>query len=74
MKIKVFRAYKGNRAKKEIKEGAYNEGDPRIYGLARYLIDNGNAIEIAKDTEEKPARKPRSDKGKARTRTREVGK
>jgi hypothetical protein len=66
MTIKVWREYDGNRAKKPIKTGIYKEGDPRIYGLARYLIDNGNAIEHTED--EKPPRKPRSDKGKVRTR------
>ena len=43
MKIEVWKSYSGNRAKKPINEGIYNDDDPRIQGLAVFLIDNGNA-------------------------------
>lgn len=43
MKIQVWKRYDENRADKPIKEGIYEQGDPRLYGLWRYLIDNGNA-------------------------------
>jgi hypothetical protein len=70
MTIKVWREYVGNRAKKPIKVGIYKDGDPRIYGLARYLVANGNAVvveEVEEPTEPK-SRKTRSDKGIARKR------
>ena len=64
MRIEVWKAYTGNRAKKPIELGIYNEGDKRLYGLARYLIDNGNAVEIEAEEEEEP--KPtRTRKAKA---------
>jgi hypothetical protein len=70
MTIKVWKAYSGNRAKKPIKVGMYKDDDPRIYGLASYLIDNGNAVEVgeAQEPDEPKPRKTRSDKGKVRTR------
>ncbi|HEB26684.1 hypothetical protein LCGC14_1923560 [marine sediment metagenome] len=45
MKIQVWKRYDENRAKKPIEEGVYNDGDRKLQGLARYLIDNGNARE-----------------------------
>lgn len=44
--IKVWKEYTGNRAKKPIVEGIYDQGDRKLYGLAHYLIDNGNAREV----------------------------
>jgi hypothetical protein len=75
MKIEVWKAYDGKRAKRPIKEGIYKDTDGRLFGLARYLIDNGNAREIIEPEQpKKQQRKPRSDKGKSKPRTREVGK
>ena len=45
MKIQVWKRYTENRAKEPIEEGIYEQSDPKLFGLARYLIDNGNAVE-----------------------------
>ena len=62
MRIQVWKAYTGNRSKKPIAEGVYNASDKRLCGLARYLIDNGNAVEVVKDEQPEPkqARKAKS--------------
>ncbi len=46
MQIEVWKAYTGNRCNHVIDAGTYNEGDKRLFGLDRYLIDNGNAREV----------------------------
>ncbi len=43
MKIQVWKRYTENRASEPIEEGIYEQSDPKLFGLARYLIDNGNA-------------------------------
>ena len=43
MKIHVWKRYTENRADEPIEEGIYEQSDQRLQGLARYLIDNGNA-------------------------------
>ncbi len=43
MKIQVWKRYTENRAKEPIEEGIYEQSDKKLFGLARYLIDNGNA-------------------------------
>lgn len=45
MKIQVWKRYAENRASEPIEEGVYEQSDPQLQGLARYLIDNGNAVE-----------------------------
>lgn len=45
MKIRVWKRYAENRASEPIEEGVYEQSDPQLQGLARYLIDNGNAVE-----------------------------
>jgi len=47
MKIEVWKRYAENRAKEPIEKGIYNDGDSKLQGLARYLIDNGNARVVA---------------------------
>ena len=60
MKIKVWKRYAENRASEPIEEGVYEQSDPQLQGLARYLIDNGNAriyvepvpvVEVAEEVE-----------------------
>ena len=43
MKIQVWKRYAENRASEPIEEGIYEQSDRKLFGLARYLIDNGNA-------------------------------
>lgn len=45
MKIHVWKRYTENRASEPIEEGIYEQGDPKLFGLWQYLIDNGNAVE-----------------------------
>ncbi len=46
MNIQVWKRYAENRASEPIEEGVYSQSDPHLQGLARYLIDNGNAVEV----------------------------
>jgi hypothetical protein len=46
MKIKVWKQYEGSRAPRPIEEGEYDEKARKLFGLARFLIDNGNAVEV----------------------------
>ena len=43
MKIQVHRRYVGKRARVAIEQGIYEQSDGKLFGLWRYLIDNGNA-------------------------------
>lgn len=59
MKIHVWKLYTENRASKPIEEGIYEQGDPKLFGLWQYLMDNGNAvehIEVSKPEHEEIAR------------------
>ncbi|KKL60136.1 hypothetical protein LCGC14_2208310, partial [marine sediment metagenome] len=52
MKIQVWKRYEGNRVKKPIEVEVYDIGDRKLQGLARYLIDNGNAFRFATSPED----------------------
>ena len=52
MKIQVWKRYTENRAKEPIEEGIYEQSDKKLFGLARYLIDNGNAFRFATSPED----------------------
>ncbi|HEB26369.1 MAG TPA: hypothetical protein ENI05_01150 [Porticoccus sp.] len=54
MKIQVWKRYEENRADKPIEEGIYEQSDPKLFGLARYLIDNGNAFEYVEPIVQAP--------------------
>jgi hypothetical protein len=43
MKVHVHKRYVGNRAPQPIEVGVYGRGDSKLYGLAVFLRDNGNA-------------------------------
>lgn len=44
MRILLLHDYRGNRTGGElVKRGEYASDDPRIFGLAQYLVDNGHA-------------------------------
>lgn len=44
MRILLLHDYRGNRTGGElIKRGEYASDDPRVFGLAQYLVDNGHA-------------------------------
>jgi hypothetical protein len=45
MRIKVLDSYRGRPSKElEIQPGEYDADDPRLFGLADYLVTNGHAI------------------------------
>ena len=48
-KIRVWKRYAGNRAKRPIELGDYDAASRKLFGLARYLIDNGNAVEVIEE-------------------------
>ena len=53
--IRVFNNYGGRRTHEQrIPAGDYSEDDPRLFGLADYLIENGHAVQVggASDTAE----------------------
>lgn len=41
--LEVWLTYEGPRAPERIETGVYEADDPRLFGLAVYLVDNGNA-------------------------------
>mgnify|MGYP000305380679 CR=1 FL=1 len=50
MKILVLHDYRGYKTGLEIiKRGEYDADDPRVYGIADYLVTNGHARVIAVD-------------------------
>lgn len=54
MRIKVLTIYRGRPSKEqEIQPGEYDADDPRLFGLAAYLVKNGHAVVVSDP--EKPA-------------------
>ncbi len=48
MRILLLHDYRGNKTGGElVKRGEYDSDDPRVYGLAQYLVDNGHARVLA---------------------------
>lgn len=48
MRILVLHDYRGVKTAQElIRKGEYDAEDPRVYGIAAYLVDNGHARVIA---------------------------
>ena len=54
MRIRLDGSYRGRPSKElEILPGEYDAEDPRLFGLADYLVKNGHAVVVA--TAEQPA-------------------
>lgn len=52
MKIKMLKNFGGVLTnEKRIVEGVYDSEDPRLFGIAQYLVDNGHAIFVGGEVE-----------------------
>lgn len=50
MIIHLLRSYRGKlTGEKVIPPGHYDDSDPRIFGLAAYLVENGHAVEVERE-------------------------
>lgn len=74
MRIKVLNIYRGRPSKDlEIQPGEYDADDPRLFGLAAYLVANGHAVVVAAtETPVAPEAEPLADHDEPPARTHEA--
>lgn len=74
MRIKVLHSYRGRLTKElEIQPGEYDADDPRLFGLADYLVKNGHAVVVAAtEPPATPEAEPLADQDELPARTHEA--